>query len=241
MNRRFTLLLSVFLLCLGGCGVASSDNDGTLNDTETPESENATEQIEPSPSPELETPDSAEVVDPAFLISENGLGLAQLGMTFGELKQILPPDVEYIIESPFIVDFDAIAVQQAGDVQFYILYFAGDTFSDDAIIQGLMTENSAYQTAQGVGVDTPIQTAEESYGDATLSYSWANEGREYVRFENPPAVNLAFRVWRGDTPSTDFVGVYPSSSAEYNETQEYIDDAVIKAILVSCIAEDCAS
>jgi hypothetical protein len=190
--------------------------------------------------PDSDEAENASTIDDTRLISEDGFGLAQLGMTFAELKATLPPETEYVVMSPFMVDFDAIAVQHDGKVLFHILYFAGDTFTDDSVLQGLMTENPEYQTAEGIGVNTPIQVAEAAYGNATLSYSWANEGREYVRFENPPAVNLSFRVWRGDEPSTDFVGLYSSSTAEFNETEDYIEGGEIKAIIVSCIAEACA-
>ncbi|MEB3211181.1 MAG: hypothetical protein VKL39_07495 [Leptolyngbyaceae bacterium] len=219
-----------------------------MKSSEDAASQNQPEITEADPLPSTDSPTdtspddagSGSIVDERRLISENGLGLAQLGMTFAELKQALPPDTEYVVESPFMVDFDAVTVRQNGEELFHILYFAGDTFSDDSIVQGVMTKNEEYQTAEGIGVSSPIQAAEEAYGNATLSYSWANEGREYVRFENPPAVNLSFRVWRGDTPSTDFVGVYPSTTPEFNETEEYIEGAAIKAILVSCIAEACA-
>jgi hypothetical protein len=238
MNRWLSLSVSAALIVLGGCGTAtdlpesSSSDQGTVSETPEP-----TETDPPEPAAESDV--SGESVDPAFLISENGIGPAQLGMTLGDLKAALPPDTEYSVESPFIVDFDAISVAQGGDTQFYLLYLSGEAFTDDDIIQGVLTTNPDYKTAEGVGVSTPIQEAETHYGQATLSYNLANESREYVRFENHPAGNLAFGLRGGGAASTDYQGIYPDSAADYNETQEYVDGAAIQTVLAVCVAEAC--
>lgn len=238
MNRWLSVSVSAVLITLAGCGRAPDLPESSPSDQDTvSESSDPAERI----SQEADTEDDAstESVDPAFLISEDGIGLAQLGMTFGDLKAALPPDTEYIVESPFIVDFDAIAVTQGGDIQFYLLYLSGDSFTDEDIIQGVLTTNPAYTTAEGIGVDTPIQEAETRYGDATLSYNLANESREYVRFENHPAGNLAFGLRGGGADSNDYQGIYPDSTAEYNETQEYVDGAAIQTVLAVCVSEAC--
>lgn len=241
MNSLFSrLIISVVWLLLAGCSTGTSDSTPSDDSPVSTEATPSLSQTEPTPTADSDDSEDETIVDEAFLITEAGFGLAQLGMTLGELKQAMPPDTEYIVESPFMVDFDAITVRQGDTDLFHILYFAGDSFTDDSIVQGLITEHTSYQTMEGVGVETPIQTAEAAYGNATLSYSWANEGREFVRFENPPAPNLSFRVWQGDAPSVDFVGIYSSTTAEYNETEEYAEDAAIKAIVISCIAEACA-
>lgn len=236
MNHWLLLALSLTVISLGGCGnvaetnvSASAEQDSNESVTETTDS--AIEAVDD---------DAASApIDTAYLISGNGIGVAQLGMSFGELKQALPDDVEYIIESPFIVDFDAIAVRQDDDTKFYLLYLAGESFTDEDIIQGLMTTNSAYKTAEGVGVETSIREAEGIYGEATLSYNLANESREYVRFENHPGGNLAFGVYGGGAEAADYSGIYANPAAEYNETQDYVEGATIQTILVVCVAEAC--
>lgn len=47
----------------------------------------------------------------ALTISPEGIGAAKLGMTFGQLKQVLGSDTEFKVESPFMVDFDADRTQ----------------------------------------------------------------------------------------------------------------------------------
>lgn len=170
------------------------------------------------------------------LISPQGIGAAQLGMTLGVLKQQLS-GAEFTVKAPFIVDFDAIAVQQNGEVQFYILYLAGQSFTDNDVIQGLWTDNPNYQTPAGVGAGTPIATAEQAYGDVTLSYNTDNESREYARFANQPAGNLSFGTGNG---SANPSGIYASPVGGYNETKEYRADAAIDSILVVCLTENCA-
>lgn len=158
-------------------------------------------------------------------------------MTLGELKESLGSDVEFTVESPFIVDFDAIAVREAGEPQYYILYLAGESFEDEDVIQGLFTDNPKFQTAEGVGPGTAIAEAEETYGQATLSYNTQNESREYVRFQEQPSSNISFATGNAnENPS----GIYPSVSEDYNETQEYHSDAVIQSVLVICLTEGCA-
>jgi hypothetical protein len=171
------------------------------------------------------------------IISPKGIGAAQLGMTLGELKQTLDSDVELSTVSPFIVDFDAIAVRKAGEVQYYILYLAGQTFSDKDIIQGLLTNNSKFRTAEGVGPGTTIAKAEQTYGKVTLSYNTQNESREYARFANLPAGNLSFSTGNGNKSTA---GIYASPSGAYNETQRFKPEAAIQSVLVVCLAEDCA-
>ncbi|MGL5796186.1 MAG: hypothetical protein ACRC06_17645, partial [Waterburya sp.] len=59
-----------------------------------------------------------------YLVIDNGICKAKLGMTVGELKKISPKDTQFEIISSFIVDLKVIAVSQKGIVQYYILYGA---------------------------------------------------------------------------------------------------------------------
>lgn len=218
-------------LWLASCNEATPESDASNSTApETAVTESPTATPEESPSIPETNPDSN-------LISGDGIGAAKLGMTLGELKQILGDTAEFEVQAPFIVDFDAIAVRQNGEIQYYVLYLAGQSLADSDPIQGLLTTNPAFQTAEGVGVGTLVSDAEAAYGDATLAYSTENESREYVRFDNHPASNLSFGTGNG---STEAAGIYPDPRSEYNETQEYQDTAAIESVLVVCFTEACA-
>ncbi|MGG6296929.1 hypothetical protein ACQ4M4_21245 [Leptolyngbya sp. AN02str] len=225
-----SLVLGTLLLTVG-CNTTPPANGGSDNPepvasaTATP-----TEPSTESPSPVAEAPTPAPPQ-----LSADGIGAAQLGMTLGELKQALP-DAEFVVTSPFIVDFDAIAVRQNGEVQFHVLYLAGETFSDTDTIQGLFTDNSAYKTPEGIGVGSTLAEAEAAYGKATLSYSLANEAREYARFERQPSPGIAFATGNG---SANPAGIYSGATEEYNETQQYRDDATIQSVLIVCLSDAC--
>lgn len=226
------LLLSLVVVA-SGCG-RSSNSSPIASPPSSDLSEVTPSPTEPQTSPT--TPSSSNAVD-ASLISPSGIGTAQLGMTLGELKATLGETAEFTVESPFMVDFDAIAVRQNEEVQYYILYLAGETLADEDVIQGVFTDNPTFQTADGVGPGTPIGEAEAAYGEALLSYNTQNESREYVRFANQPARNISFAT--GDA-SAEPAGIYPSVTGEYNETTEFYDDATIQSVLVICLSEDCA-
>lgn len=91
------------------------------------------------------------------LISAEGIGSAKVGMTLGALKKALAGKAEFKVKSPFIVDFDAIAVIESGKEQYYILYPAGSPLADADVIEALVTDNPNYRTAEGVGPGTPIK------------------------------------------------------------------------------------
>ncbi|MBI4782100.1 MAG: hypothetical protein HY785_12380 [Oscillatoriophycideae cyanobacterium NC_groundwater_1537_Pr4_S-0.65um_50_18] len=158
-------------------------------------------------------------------------------MTLAELKQTLGQDAEFLVKAPFIVDFDAIAVRKGGEIQYYILYLAGQSFSDQDVIQGVLTDNPKFLTAEGVGAGTTLESAVQAYGQATLSYNTQNESREYARFDRQPAANISFNTGNGNaTPA----GIYASPLSEYNETQEFQPEATIRSVLVVCLTDACA-
>lgn len=223
--------LTVSLLFLA----AKCDVDPTYTPANSPSAVVPSESPRATPSSPTPTPTVQDTN--ALRISEDGIGVARLGMTLGELKQQLGPEAELTVESPFIVDFDAIAVRQAGEVQFYILYLSGQPLTDGDAIQGLFTENPQFLTAEGVGAGSTIQQGVDAYGTATLSYNFGNEGREYVRFDRQPSTNLSFGTGNANT---ELAGIYPSATAEYGETQEFREGATIRSVLVVCLAESCA-
>jgi hypothetical protein len=232
VKPRF-IFASLMLLSVGcnGSQPASVADSPPPTASISPAPTSPTPKAQPSP-----TPTAVATEAENRLISPNGIGAAQLGMTLGELKQTLGNGVEFAVKSPFIVDFDAIAVSKAGEVQFYILYLADQSFTDQDVIQGILTDNPKFRTAENVGPGTSIAEAEQAYGEVTLSYNTQNESREYARFANQPAGNLSFSTGNGNTSPS---GIYASPTSDYNETQQFKPDATIQSILVVCLTEDC--
>lgn len=222
------------LVLAAGCGQSSVPPPATATPSASvasPSPEVA--EVEPSPSTLPPAPEEAD----STVISETGIGPAQLGMTLGDLKAALGSGTEFTIESPFIVDFDAVAVRQGDDVLFYILSLPDKPLSDADPIEGLYTDNPKFRTDAGVGPGTSIAQAEQAYGAATLSYNTQNESREYARFQQQPSANISFATGSG---SQSGAGIYASPTQEYNETQEYRDDATIQSVLVVCLTEGCS-
>ncbi len=181
---------------------------------------------------------SSTPVTKEFLISSAGIGVARLGMTLGELKQILGKDAEFRIQSSFMVDINAISVIQNGSTQYYILYPMGTTLTDSEPITNLMTKNPDYRTQEEIGVATTLQQAETIYGEAALFFNTLNESREYVSFANQKSQNIRFRPSINDV---GFAGIYGSDLEEYNETQDFHSSAKIDSIEVFCRPQNCAS
>ncbi|MGQ4646555.1 hypothetical protein [Lyngbya aestuarii] len=183
-----------------------------------------------SKKPDTSSPDSTKK-EQNRTITANRIGAAKLGVTLGQLKRQLGNQAQFQVKSPYIVDFDAIAVSESDEIQYYILYPAGTTLENSDIIEVLVTDNSAYQTAQGVGPEIPLRQAEAIYGDATLFFSTANESREYINFANLSA-DISFRPKAAE--DGELVGIYPSPLEEYNQTKEYREPAVIGSVEIYC-------
>jgi len=164
-----------------------------------------------------------------YLISTDGIGLARIGMTYGQLKAKLGKNTKFQIKTHFQVDIDAIAVRQSEQVQYYILYPAGNRFKDSDVIEILMTNNPQYRTSKNIGIGTSLIEAQKVYGQAALYYNTSNESREYVRFAKQPAKNIYFRP---GSKSQGLVGIYHSSSKEYQETSRFQNGAFIRSVEV---------
>jgi len=189
-----------------------------------------------------------QTVSSKFIISPNGIGEAKLGMTLGELKQISSPKTEFSSISPFSADLNAISVSKKGLVQYYILYEINtDTESeqfmpqDDEIITLLMTNNYNYETKEGIKVGTPIEEAEDIYGNAVLAYNVDGESVEYISFNDYDADNIRFRAsyFKLISDGLGFAGIYPEYPGVAYTTDKYQSDAAIAAIEVSCDEDDC--
>ncbi|MEO0408967.1 MAG: hypothetical protein AAF289_16615 [Cyanobacteria bacterium P01_A01_bin.135] len=211
-------------LAIAGCGQTTPEPAASPAALDTPA---------PDPQPEPPPPPEANSQE----ISTHGIGPAQLGLTLGELKALLGPRINYVTQSPFLADFDAIAVRQGDEILFHVLHLAGEPMTDADVVQGVLTTNPRYQTANGVGVGTSLADAEDRYGEATLSRHTADAALEYVQFERPPAVNISFGT---QAASETYAGLYPEGAGEYQETGEYQPDAAIGSVLVICLNETCA-
>lgn len=165
----------------------------------------------------------------SLTISDRTIGAAKVGMTFGQLKKALGSTAQFKVESPFMVDFDAVAVSQSGKVQYRIIYAAGTKLKDTDVIELLMTENSNYKTVQGVGPGMTLKQAEAIYGKATLSYNVDNEMREGVVFAKQPTRNIMF-VPKAE--GKQFAGVYGAGKGGFYQTNKYQPNAVIKSVMV---------
>ncbi|MEG4326022.1 hypothetical protein [Microcoleus sp. herbarium5] len=165
----------------------------------------------------------------SLTISDRTIGAAKVGMTFGQLKKALGSTAQFKVQSPFMVDFDAVAVSQSGKVQYRIIYAAGTKLKDSDVIELLMTENVNYKTVQGVGPGMTLKQAEAIYGKATLSYNVDNEMREGVVFAKQPTRNIMF-VPKAE--GKQFAGVYGAGKGGFYQTNKYHPNAVIKSVMV---------
>jgi len=172
---------------------------------------------------------AAKTSSPSVAISDRTIGEAKVGMTFGQLKQALGSTAQFKVESPFMVDFDAVAVSRSGKVQYRIIYAAGTKLKDTDVIELLMTENANYKTLKGVGPGMTLKQAEAIYGKATLSYNVDNEMREGVVFAKQPTRKIMF-VPKAE--GKQFAGVYGAGKGGFYETNKYQPNAAIKSVMV---------
>ncbi len=172
-------------------------------------------------------------------IAPGRIGVAKIGMTYGEVKKALGKNTKFNIKTPFMVDWNAIEIIQGGKVQFRILYpQINTTFKDSDVIEVLQTDNYNYRTDKGIGPGSRIKQAEMVYGKATLSYNLEMEGREYVKFANQPTNYMGFRT--GAFGNNSLAGIYPKSNlGGYQETNNYRQNAIIRSIEISCPQGKC--
>lgn len=162
-------------------------------------------------------------------ITDRAIGAAKVGMTLGQLKKALGSTALFKVESPFMVDFDAVAVSRSGKVQYRIIYAADTKLKDGDVIELLMTDNANYKTLQGVGPGMTLKQAEAIYGKATLSYNVDNEMRENVVFAKQPTRKIMF-VPKAD--GKQFGGVYGAGQGGFYQTNKYQPNAAIKSVMV---------
>ncbi|NJN72589.1 MAG: hypothetical protein HC799_07120 [Limnothrix sp. RL_2_0] len=170
------------------------------------------------------------------LITATGVGMAKLGMTLGELKQLLPEDSSL---SPTELGVDmpaAIEVSFYGAAQFDVAFsYEDEPITDQSKIEMIVVSNPMYRTAEGVGPGTLVKEAIAQYGAATLSYNMENESRESITFAKslfPETTGSSVWLRSNQWTVTDFAGIYPNSIDSYQETQKYHDHAAIASIWI---------
>jgi hypothetical protein len=103
---------------------------------------------------------------------------------------------------------DALAVLQAGAVQFRILHPAGRRLRDKDTLQTLVTENPTYQTAEGIGPGVALSRAEYVLGKVLLQYNEENESREDLSFAKQAQGRVSFT---SGADGQALAGVYSAS------------------------------
>lgn len=184
------------------------------------------------PAPPADVPAAPEArqatpPDSGVLIRHDGIGVARAGMKIGQLRAALPAGTTLGAAETFMVDVQGLPVVRGMDTLFYVLAVTGEPVGDDAPITLLATRNPAFHTAEGVGPGTTLTEAAARYGAPTLSYSTADESREYAAFARYPHRNVRFRVGGGDGTA----GVY-STEEEYNETAKFDGSARITQVMI---------
>jgi hypothetical protein len=165
----------------------------------------------------------------AHMIRADGIGDGRIGMTIGELRAALRPDMTVGTLAPYMVDIDALAVVQGNDTVYHVLIVAGEPSSDDAPIELLATSHRGVRTEDGVGPGDTLADAAAAWGEPRLSYNTNDESREWATFPAlPPSIMV--RVMPADD-TAPFAGIY-ATQHEFNETDRYDPAARITMILV---------
>ncbi|MDP5337701.1 MAG: DUF1176 domain-containing protein [Nodularia sp. (in: cyanobacteria)] len=167
------------------------------------------------------------------LITTKSVGVAKLGMTLGELKQILGKEATFE-PTPLGVDLgEGIKVSQDGNVQYSLGFAEGQQpITNNSKITMITVENPNYRTTAGVGPGTPLKEAVAAYGQATLAYNLNNESREYIKFARGLGADTGVLIRSNQWTVTEFAGIYSDTKSEFNQTQKYQDHAAIGSITI---------
>ncbi|MBE9199709.1 MULTISPECIES: DUF1176 domain-containing protein [unclassified Nodularia (in: cyanobacteria)] len=167
------------------------------------------------------------------LITTKNVGAAKLGMSLGELKQVLGEGATFA-PTPLGVDAgEGIKVTQDGNLQYLLGFGEGkQPITNNSQITMITVANPNYTTTAGVGPGTPLKEAIAAYGQATLSYNLNNETREYIKFERGLGADKGVLIRSNQWTITDFAGIYSDPQSEFNETQKYQDHAAIGSITI---------
>jgi hypothetical protein len=207
---------AAILLIAGACGTGSAPDQPSSADTvHLPTMEAAARG--PQPGGDL-------------LIDEDGIGAARRGLTVGELRRVLPPELSLgALDHFFMVDVSAVPVIAGTDTLYHLLFFGLEALEDSMRLELVTTVNERARTPDGLGPGVTLAEAADRCGPLTLTYSVYDEAREYVVCPTAPG-NIIFRTnfFSGDEM---FAGVY-STDDEYNTTTIYDPAARITLVMV---------
>ncbi len=251
VTRLFACVLAAAMLTvLAACGGDAESADGGASSTidltvdgeqvdeasaDAAEADTGEESPEPAAedSEEAAADDQAQEQDgldqaPPVVVTQTSFGAAELCMTRDDLEAALP---ELVVgpyeEQGFLVDTEGVTVTDGdGNVEFYAMAIVGEGPN----LSLFSSDNTRYQTAEGVGPGTELAIAASLYGPATLSYNVEGESREYVEFLAGPS-DISFRTGSGPE-----AGIYATEDS-FNETEEYDPQAPIRSIDI--ISSDC--
>lgn len=177
-------------------------------------------------------PNSCEIFQggESYQISSTQVGMAQLGMTLGKLKEIMGEEASFT-PTPLGVDQgEGIEVKNYGEVQFVVGSDPESPMIDSSIITLIRVSNPTYQTKEGVGPGTLLKTAIAHYGEASLSLNLENESREYINFGQgfPKNVWIRSNQWALD----GHAGLYANQKDSYQTTQSFKEKAAIGSFTI---------
>jgi outer membrane protein assembly factor BamB len=157
-----------------------------------------------------------------FLISEEGIGPAKIGTTYGKMKLTLGHHFIYK-DIELTLGLRAKAVLLNDLPLFYVIYPAFKTFDEQSTITILGTDNSSFMTKDGLNAFSTVSELSDRYGPATFSYHAKNSLEEFVLFQKKPKW-----LWLANY-GQEKIGIY-EEERPFNITRAYDPDKPVKFI-----------
>ena len=129
---------------------------------------------------------------PDNLITSTSAGVVKIGMSLGELRQILPKETIYEVERLSRMDFPRLKVTyRSKSLSLIVSGFnlsnpSLDDLTDETKIEGIRISHYGFMTAEGIRPGTGIEEAIAAYGPATFSFLPHTEDEEAIYFESKP-------------------------------------------------------
>jgi hypothetical protein len=172
----------------------------------------------------------AAAVAELAVITPEGIGPARAGMTVGEIRAALDPELRLgDLNSTFMVDLVALPVVHGRDTLLHLVFPADETLGDGVVPLLAVTDHAGVLTVEGVGPGIALADAAARYGAPRLRFNAEDEMREYATFPDYDHPTVWFRVAPGD--SVLLAGRY-DEGASYGETDEYDGTARIMMVMV---------
>ena len=175
-------------------------------------------------------------VPPEELITPESLGLADVGETLGDLRDVIGDQPIRFVAS-YTDGLSAVCVEDDDGAELYCAAFARTSQpSEDSVVIRLSTRHPRFRTQEGVGPGVSVEDAAVVYGDAFLSLG--ADGVEYVEFDRGPPGTVDFRPVVPSDPQGR-AGLYDEDDENaVRETEDYRDGAIIAAVDVSAPRAD---